>query len=255
MTARTEDFAIFDEKPKRAIKTRRNNKEEQAVAFATKLGAAKHALAQAEELPEVTNLMDHADAVRAAARSLHVSAAGINAWTRFVIDAERKAWERIEAMRNAGILATQKSHSGSKKRPELTLADLIERSPTQRASQWSMLAKLTEHQLNEAERIANEEDRLLTRGELMKLAKAGMPAPSRTREPPARPADEAALIGRAQTIAEMDGFIGDSVTISDDAKINKTERGAWIEAWVWIEDELAQSDLDETAAEEEEAAA
>jgi hypothetical protein len=168
---------------------------------------------------------------------MHVSAEGINAWMRFVVDAERKAWARIEKMREAGELATSKSGT-HKNQNLLILSDLIERNSTQRASKWSLLAKLTEHQLNEIENIANQEDRLLTHGELLSLAKAGTPTASKGEKQRSR--EDIAYI----TLA-AEKYTNDYIEIRENAKIDKTERGAWIEAWVWIDDPLAQSDLEE----------
>ena len=50
---------------------------------------------------------------------------------------------------------------------------------------------------------------------------------------------------RARLIASEEGFAGENIQIDDDAKINRAERGSWISAWVWVEDELARSDLDD----------
>jgi hypothetical protein len=147
--------------------------EGQRVDFVTKLGAAKHALTLATEIPDITELLDNAEAVRAAAKAKHVSTPGVNAWTRFVVDVERKGWARIEAMQKAGELPKGSGRPSKKSwRPTLTLEDLVAK---QRASEWSILAKLTEFQLDEMERIANDEDRLLTRAELLRLAQRSMP--------------------------------------------------------------------------------
>jgi hypothetical protein len=208
------------------------------VAFVTKLGAAKHQLSIVTELPDIAELIDHAEAVRAAAQKLHVSAEGINAWTRFVIDAERKAAGRIEAMRSAGELA---AHGGDRKssRKLRDLKDLIHHRPQERALEWGLLAKLTEFQLNEMERIANEEDRILSRHELLKLAKAGTPVPSK--EPKSRSEKELQIIAQAH-----EDYPDDNHQFDDEkAKIAYTDRGAWVGCWVWVEDRLARSDLDE----------
>lgn len=222
---------------------RKDNSETGQLDFVTKLGAAKHALALATELPDITELIDHGEAVRAAARSLHITAPGVNAWTRFVVDAERKGWKRIEAMREAGELA--KRGRPGKSAEIAGLSDLIERRPTERASEWSLLSKLTEFQLNELERIANEEDRVLTRSELLKLAKAGMPESSKVKEPKDRSQKELEIIDQAQRIvAEQCGVEG--IKVEDNAKIinDEDDRGWWVEAWVFVEDELSRSDLD-----------
>ena len=218
-----------------------DNKRKGDVAFVTKLGAAKHALAKAQEMPEFSDLIDHAEAVRAAAKALHVSAEGINAWTRFVVDAERKAWARIEKMRKNGELV--KTGRRGKDKNILRIEDVISgRWPSQRSNEWKALAQLTEHQLNEAERIANEEDRLLTRYELISLSKAGAPTASKAEK--LRSTEDLAYLTKAQEQAEEEGYQGDEIRIEDDAKIEKVERGAWVQAWVWVLDPLAQSDLD-----------
>ena len=64
----------------------------------SKLEAARDALTLVTELPDIVGLIDNAEAVRAAAKAKHISAPGINAWMRYVIDAERAAWARIKAM-------------------------------------------------------------------------------------------------------------------------------------------------------------
>jgi hypothetical protein len=142
------------------------------VASVAKLETARQALALASEIPDIAKLIDNAEAVRAVAKALHISVSGINAWTRFVVDAERKAWARIEAMRAAGELAKQGHHKG--KNADLAfLTDLIDHRAHERAAEWSALAKLNEDQLDAIERDANEEDRIVTRLELLKLSKAG----------------------------------------------------------------------------------
>jgi hypothetical protein len=211
------------------------------VAFVTKLGAAKNALALAQEIPDFADLIENAEAVRAAAKALHISAEGINAWTRFVVDAERKAWKRIEEMRKAGELKAKSG--GLRDKSVMVLADLIENRATKRASEWSALAKLTEFQLNECERIANEEDRILSRNELIQLSKAGTPTGSKAEK--TRSTEDLAYITRALERAEEEGYQGDDIQIHEDAKIEKMERGGWVEAWVWVEDPLAQSDVEE----------
>jgi hypothetical protein len=209
------------------------------VGFVTKLGAAKHALALAQEMPDFTDLIEHAEAVRAAAKALHISAEGINAWTRFVVDAERKAWAHIEAMRDAGAMVTSSGGGAPRQKTGvLALKDVIDRRPGDRAKEWSQLSKLTEHQLNEMEKIANEEDRLLTRGELLSLVKAGTPTSSRGEKQ--RSNEDLGYISLA-----IEGYASNTIEIREDAKIDKMERGAWVGAWVWVDDPLAQSDLEE----------
>jgi hypothetical protein len=218
---------------------------QQGIDFVTKLGAAKHALTLVEKMPDIIDLIDNADAVRAAARSLHISAPGVNAWTRFVIDAERKGWERIEAMRKAGELAPGGKGGDRKSNAIPALDSLIERRPTERAAEWALLSKLTEFQLDELERIANEEDRLLTRSEVLKLAKNSLPEASIEKPQKERSIEETRAIELAQDIAAGEGFIGDTIQISDDAKVNKAEKGWWVEAFVFVEDELTRSDIDQ----------
>lgn len=205
------------------------------VAIATKLGAAKHALARVSEIPDIVELIDNAEAIRAAAKAKHISAEGINAWTRFVVDAERKAWARIKAMDDAHQLAKHRRPKGSELQ---TLSDLDEGLTKQRTHEWSMLAKLTEHQLDAIERAANEADRLLTRSELLALSKVGTPMP--TKEPRARSAEALKIIAQAR-----ERYASDDIQIDDDAKITKTDREAWVAAWVRVEDELARSDLND----------
>jgi len=213
-----------------------------AVGFITKLGAAKQALALAEDIPDISALLDNAEAIRAAAKAKHVSTPGVNAWTRFVVDIERTGWNRIEAMQKAGELP--KRGGNRKSNPEvrgLTLNDLV---PDQRASEWSMLARLTNQQLDEMESLANAEDRLLTRTELLKLAKGGMPTPSKADgAAKMRSVEDQTLIAKARLIATDKGFAGNDIQIDDDAEINKEDRGAWIQAWIFLEDELIRSDL------------
>lgn len=229
----------FDDWEGNQVAKRRNKRSDTEIGYVTKLGAAKQALAKAQELPDISDLIDHAEAVRAAARSLHISAEGINAWTRFIVDAERKGWSHIEAMRAAGELAPSSGGGAPRKKTGvLALKDIIDRSPSDRAREWSALAKLTEFQLNEAERIANEEDRVLTKGELIKLAKAGIPTPSKGEKE--RPAEEVEIVTKAQ-----EKYSGDSIQVDDDAKITRVERGWWVGAWVWVEDELTRSDLED----------
>jgi hypothetical protein len=241
--SRTDLDTWEDKQAKKQRKQNRDGAGQQGVDFVTKLGAAKHALTLVEKMPDIIDLIDNADAVRAAARSLHISAPGVNAWTRFVIDVERKGWTRIEAMREAGELA-------KRGRPEKgqdfgRLQDLIERRPRQTASEWSLLSKLTEFQLDELERIANEEDRLLTRTEVLKLAKNSLPEASVEKPQKERSIEETRAIERAQDIAAGEGFIGDTIQIADDAKVNKAEKGWWVAAFVFVEDELTRSDIDQ----------
>lgn len=229
--------------PRRHRKAESDEAADAAVGFVNKLSAAKNALARAEDIPEITTLRDHAEALRAAAKALHISTEGINAWTRFVIDAERKAWARIEAMRETGELRSKGGDPKTvAKANALDLSDVIDRNPRQRASEWSQLARLSDAQIDEAERLANEEERLLTRLELFKLAKAGMPTAARSKEPPPRSDEDLELIEKAREHA-AEGYSGDDIQIDDDAKITRSDRGWWIAAWVWVEDELAKSDL------------
>lgn len=219
---------------------KRGKKNDSEVGYVTKLGAAKNALVTAEKLPDISDLIDHAEAVRAAAKSLHISVEGINAWTRFTVDAARKGWAHIEAMRAAGELVDRGGGGPPRKKTGvLALKDIIDRNPSDKAREWSALAKLTEFQLNEMERIANEEDRLLSKAELIKLAKASIPERSKGKEKH-RPSEEVEIVLRA-----IDKYVGDNLQIDDDAKIAKTERGWWVAAWVWVEDELTKSDLEE----------
>jgi hypothetical protein len=196
--------------------------------FVTKLGVARQALTLAEKIPDIINLISDAEAVRAAARAKRISTPGINAWTRFVVDAERQAWKRIEAMRKAGELAPggKGGDRKSNKIPELALDSLIERRPTARAAEWSLLSKLTEFQLDELERIANEEDRILARSELMKLAKAEISTTLKNKK--TLSVDDFKLIQRARALA------GDAVKINDDAEIRRGVIGIWVSAWVLI---------------------
>jgi hypothetical protein len=213
-----------------------------AVGFITKLGAAKQALALAEDIPDISELLDNAEAIREAAKAKHISAPGVNAWTRFVVDIERKGWARIAAMQKSGELPAKAGRP--KKNPDgrgITLNDLV---PDQRASEWSMLARLTDQQLDEMERLANAEDRLLTHSELLRLAKGGMPTPSKADgAAKMRTVEDQTLIAKARLIATDKGFAGNDIQIDDDAEINKEDRGAWIQAWIFLEDELIRSDL------------
>src|SRR6516164_173347 len=127
-----------------------------AVAFVNKLESAKQALAVATELPDIAALLDNAEAIRAAAKAKHVSVTGINAWMRFIINAERKGWARIKAMQDAGELPKRAGRPKSNCKPALILNDLV---PYQRAHEWSILTKLTESQLDIMERLANAENR------------------------------------------------------------------------------------------------
>jgi hypothetical protein len=241
------DLDTWEDRQAKKQHKKKNSGEtgQQGIDFVTKLGAAKHALTLVEKMPDIIDLIDNADAVRAAARSLHISAPGVNAWTRFVIDAERKGWERIEAMRKTGELAPG-GKGGDRKSSKIPVLDsLIEIRPTQRASEWSLLSKLTEFQLDELERIANEEDRLLTRTEVLKLAKNSLPEVSVEKPQKERSIEETRAIERAQDIAAGEGFIGDTIQIADDAKVNKAEKGWWVAAFVFVEDELTRSDIDQ----------
>jgi hypothetical protein len=237
---RTENLDEWEEKRARRRKVAEEGSE--SVSFVTKLGAAKHALALTEEMPDLSEMLDNAEAVRAAAKAKHVSTPGVNAWMRFIIDIERKGWQRIEAMQQKGELAkgsgTNRPSKENSETRKLAISDLV---APQRATEWSMLARLTEQQLDETERVANEEDRLLTRSELLRLAKAGVPEP--TKEPKERSEADLALIERAQEIAADKGFSGENIAVHEDAKILKESRGSWVAAWVWIEDELTRSDL------------
>jgi hypothetical protein len=207
----------------------------------TKLEAAKQALALVSEIPDIVELIDNAEAVRAAAKAKHISAEGINAWTRFVVDAERKAWARIEAMRAAGELAKQ-GHHKSKNANLAFLDDLIDHRANERAAEWAALSKLSEDQLDAIERVANEEDRIVTRRELLMLSKAGDTQPECEFES----IEDLATIAHAKGIAAKIGEATQhEIQIDNDAKINRAERGAWVEVWLWVEDELARSDLDD----------
>jgi hypothetical protein len=190
-------------------------------------------------------LIDNAEAIRAAARAKHVSTQGINCWTRFVVDAERLAWARIEAMRAAGELAKQ-GHHKSKNADRAFLEDLIDHRANERAAEWSALSKLTENQLDTLESVANEEDRLLTRGELIKLGNAGEPSP-----PPKAKAQSAKTIEAIETARAIAIEIEEEtkrkhkLQIDGDAKVTHEDRGTWVESWLWVEDPLARSDLDD----------
>jgi len=222
---------------KQATKRRRQPPPQQD-GLHSKLEAAKTALALAEQIPAITELIDHAEAIRAAARAKHVSAEGINSWTMFIIDAERKAWAHIKAMQDAGELP---KHGGNRKsNPKargLVLDDLV---PSQRVSEWTLLAKLSEDQLDEMERIANEEDRLLTRGELLSLGKASASSSSKSERP--RSAKTVEVIEQAREIAA--GITEAKIKIADDAKVNTDECGWWVETWLWVENPLSRSDLE-----------
>jgi hypothetical protein len=218
---------------------RRRALPKDGVASVAKLEAAKQALALVSEIPDIVELIDNAEAVRAAAKAKHISAEGINAWTRFVVDAERKAWARLKAM--DGQLAKHRRPKGSELK---TLSDLDEGLTKQRTHEWSMLAKLTEGQLDRIERVANDEDRIVTRRELLMLSKAGEPSPPPKAE--MESAEPIQMREKAKAIAaEIEKATKHEIQIDDDAKVNATPRGAWVEAWLWVEDELARSDLDD----------
>jgi hypothetical protein len=213
------------------------------IASHTKLEAAKQALALVSEIPDIVELIDNAEAIRAAAKAKHISAPGINAWTRFVVDAERKGAERIKAMQEAGELP---KHGGNRKsNPKtrgLVLDDLV---PSQRAAEWSALTNLSEDQLDAIERVANEEDRLLTRLELLKLAKAGKADDTQSKCEVVSIEDLATIAQARGIVAEIEEATQHKIQVDDDAKIGRADRGAWIEAWLWVADELARSDLDD----------
>lgn len=237
------DLDTWETKKQRSRKKVDGEAGQQGIDFVTKLGAAKHALALAEKMPNINELITNAEAVKAAAQALHISAPGVNAWTRFVIDAERKGYACVQEMRKEGELV-DKAGGGSPTKGRTVLKDLIDgQSPRTRLAEWALLANLTEFQLDELERIANDEDRLLTRTELFKLAKASMPESTEKPEK-IRDVKELEAIARAQEIAGSEGFVGELIQISDDAKVNKDERGWWVEAYVFIEDELTRSDYD-----------
>jgi len=195
-----------------------------AVAFVNKLESAKQALAVATELPDIAALLDNAEAIRAAAKAKHVSVTGINAWMRFIINAERKGWARIKAMRDAGELP--KRSGRPKSNNILTLNDLV---PDQRAHEWSILTKLTESQLDIMERLANAENRLLTHTELLKLAKADTPKLKK----PKHSEPKLKLIEYAQDmVSDLKEVV---IKVNDDAKIITEDRYSWVEAWIRID--------------------
>jgi hypothetical protein len=214
---------------------RRRAQPQQQDGLRSKLEAARTALALVTELPDITELIDHATAIQAAAKARHISAEGINSWTMFIVDAERKAWAHIKAM--DGQLAKHRRPKASELR---TLSDLDESLTRQRVHEWGTLANLTDNQLNELERVANEEDRLITRSELLTLGKA-VSSSSKGERP--RSAETVEIIEQAREIAA--GITEAKIEISADAKVNRTERGAWVESWIWVEDELTHSDIDQ----------
>ena len=205
-----------------------------------KLEAARQALAVVSELPDIVALIDDAEAIKAAAKAKRVSAEGINSWSRFVIDAERKAWARVKAM--DGQLAKHRRPKGSELK---TLSDLDKGLTKQRTHEWSMLARLTEDQLDEIERAANEADRVVTRRELLTLSKAGRPSPTKVSNEPPPHVRLAALRGARAIIAEIEAETTrkHKLQVDDDAEVNSEARGSWVQAWIFVEDELVRSDL------------
>lgn len=138
------------------------------------LPVARKQLALADDIPDIASIAKHAEAVRAAARSLEVSVPGINAWTIFQVEAERKGADRIEAMRKAGELADT---AGRPKRnsPDcglLWLPDLISSRARQRANEWEMLRQLGIDEIATIEHEHNVRMQLVSHSKLIKLGAA-----------------------------------------------------------------------------------
>jgi hypothetical protein len=225
-------------------KRRRRALSKDGIASIGKLEAARQALTLVSELPDIVGLIDNAEAVRAAAKARHISAPGVNAWTRFVVDAERAAWGRVEAMRAAGELAKQ-GHHKNKNANLAFLGDLIDHRPNERAAEWSLLSRLTDAQLDAIEDAANAEDRLLTRTELVRLGRAGLPQPTKVSHDPPPRVRLAAIEGARVIIAEIEAETKrkHKLQVDDDAEVNTESRGSWVQAWIFVEDELVRNDL------------
>jgi len=58
----------------------------------------------------------------------------------------------------------------------------------------------------------------------------------------ARSAGTVKIIEQARGIAA--GIKEAEIKIDENAKVNRTDRGAWVESWLWVEDELTRSDYD-----------
>jgi hypothetical protein len=143
------------------------------------LSVARQALAAAELVPDIRKLVDYAEAVRVAARASQQSVPGINAWTRFKLDAERKGDRKIAQLRKAGKLAEKGRPKNLRSAGVLLLPDLLGKRAYQRSSDWNKLGLLEERELDRLEKEANEAGKLLAERALIKLGAATITAAKR----------------------------------------------------------------------------
>jgi hypothetical protein len=152
------------------------------------LASARSFLTRTEDLPTIADLVDAAEAVRTAGRALKLSVEGINAWTRFKVDAQRKGHARIAELREAGELAADGGDRKSVSAPRtLILKDLIGKRARQRASAWARLAILSETEIDVEQRKANDALKLLSETALLKLASAHLAEQRRANSRAAKP--------------------------------------------------------------------
>lgn len=117
---------------------------------------------------------DRASRVRTSALAYGQSVPEVNEWTRFRVHVGRVGDDAIKEMRKAGELVEKGGDRKSKHTERaLILADLIEKRPTQRATDWSRLNALTEREIDEIFERANAREQLVAEKVLIRLAMAG----------------------------------------------------------------------------------
>jgi hypothetical protein len=136
------------------------------------LSEARRQLAIAECIPDIKKLADYAEAVRYAAKAAGVSVAGVNDWTHFKIDCQRKGWAKIELLREAGKLAERGRPKNLRTAEVFQLSDLIEKRAYQHLANWHRLALLGDAELAELVARATAREQLIAERALIKLGAA-----------------------------------------------------------------------------------
>lgn len=121
------------------VATRTGGAEITESSSAALLVTARRALAEADTLPEITQLADRAAVIRVAAQRAGLSRDAQNDWGEYKLDAERKAGTMLARMAEIKRGGDQRSNSRGDR---LVLADLgIDEN---RSKRWQLLATLPE---------------------------------------------------------------------------------------------------------------
>jgi hypothetical protein len=152
-----------------ALALRTDNELDRALSLAI----ARQCLAEADSLPEISDLIDRAEIVRVAARKAKLSASAQNDWAEYKLDAERKAGTELKRMYDAG-----ERSRGNRGNLQVRLEDLG--VSYYQCDTWQRVAELPENEYEQYKKDARDGGEITEAGALRAARvyrKAQLPTP------------------------------------------------------------------------------